>query len=641
MKEHVQTTGVRKWAGDDLIELQGEPLAALQALVEPYAPCIIQGCAVSVNEAEETYSVTSGFVALKDIADGENMARPVKIVRFAGAENEPGAIYLTLSRKEHTRLYADGQNKPIAYGYEAMIQREEPTEVPFLKIDSKGGARLVDTLGITQKLDRTGGDSSQTKVLFSDENEEELRSGNTLAKLFGGIKKRLDGIKNKLAGIDEGANNYTLPLAAASALGGIKIGYISSEKNYKVDVDGSGNAYVNVPWTDNNTTYDAATQSAAGLMSIADKKKLDGIGEGADKTTVDSSLSDISTNPVQNKVVTKALQKKCDVSYRGFELCISKSATDKVLHNGRGGKRTSSNPVVFMLANNSDGYKCIICIGNTQSDVTITATTVYAQNNIIANKYGFYVNIINGEGAWPFDYGIDFYQNGSSTVTKNYKGYINVGNFEDVANFDFSFLQSVLQATTTKDGLMSAADKSKLAGIAAGAQVNPTYAVYSGGISMPSDTNGYYIAESCVSGQYGGTAGTANTVARGDHKHSVYIAPATTTQNGLMSKDDKTKLDGLPKVIAAGTFTNNSTTATAFTFGSCTVTRNNTGTYSFSISESNCVILITPFSSAVVSHTVFKLSKGGASHIVKFFSAISGTSTTLVDADFYFMVLQK
>ena len=36
---------------------------------------------------------------------------------------------------------------------------------------------------------------------------------------------------------------------------------------------------------DNNTTYAAATQSANGLMSAADKKKLDGIAEGAGVNT--------------------------------------------------------------------------------------------------------------------------------------------------------------------------------------------------------------------------------------------------------------------------------------------------------------------------------------------------------------------
>lgn len=54
----------------------------------------------------------------------------------------------------------------------------------------------------------------------------------------------------------------------------------------------------------------AATTSAAGLMSASDKSKLDGIASGANKITVDSSLSSSSTNPVQNKVVQAALNSK-------------------------------------------------------------------------------------------------------------------------------------------------------------------------------------------------------------------------------------------------------------------------------------------------------------------------------------------
>jgi hypothetical protein len=56
--------------------------------------------------------------------------------------------------------------------------------------------------------------------------------------------------------------------------------------------------------------YSNASTSAAGLMSAADKTKLDGISEGANKTTVDSSLSSTSINPVQNKVVNSALSGK-------------------------------------------------------------------------------------------------------------------------------------------------------------------------------------------------------------------------------------------------------------------------------------------------------------------------------------------
>lgn len=71
-----------------------------------------------------------------------------------------------------------------------------------------------------------------------------------------------------------------------------------------------------------NVTYDgtsnvsavAATESTSGLMSANDKKKLDGIANGANKTTVDSDLSASSTNPVQNKTVKSALDGKLSTS---------------------------------------------------------------------------------------------------------------------------------------------------------------------------------------------------------------------------------------------------------------------------------------------------------------------------------------
>ena len=48
----------------------------------------------------------------------------------------------------------------------------------------------------------------------------------------------------------------------------VKTGFTTSGKNYKVSADNSGNLYVNVPWTDNNTTYGAATNSTLGLVKI-------------------------------------------------------------------------------------------------------------------------------------------------------------------------------------------------------------------------------------------------------------------------------------------------------------------------------------------------------------------------------------
>ena len=63
-----------------------------------------------------------------------------------------------------------------------------------------------------------------------------------------------------------------------------------------------------------DTTYDTATKTEDGLMSAADKSKIDGIAKGANKTVVDTALSSTSTNPVQNKVVNSALNNKADKS---------------------------------------------------------------------------------------------------------------------------------------------------------------------------------------------------------------------------------------------------------------------------------------------------------------------------------------
>lgn len=89
-----------------------------------------------------------------------------------------------------------------------------------------------------------------------------------------------------------GAGGITsIPQASSSALGGIKIGYSDYGRNYAVKLNSSGEAYVNVPWTDTNTTYNVATASANGLMSSSDKSKLDGIRAGADAVSFSRSLS--------------------------------------------------------------------------------------------------------------------------------------------------------------------------------------------------------------------------------------------------------------------------------------------------------------------------------------------------------------
>lgn len=67
--------------------------------------------------------------------------------------------------------------------------------------------------------------------------------------------------KSKLDGIAANANNYALPIATASTLGGIKVGYSpGSATNAAVQLDSNNKAYVYFPY---------ASSSSSGLMTIA------------------------------------------------------------------------------------------------------------------------------------------------------------------------------------------------------------------------------------------------------------------------------------------------------------------------------------------------------------------------------------
>lgn len=98
-------------------------------------------------------------------------------------------------------------------------------------------------------------------------------------------------------------------------------------------------------------------------------------------------------------------------------------------------------------------------------------------------------------------------------------------------------------ATTSKDGLMSAADKTKLDGIAAGANkyVHPSHTAKAAGLYKVTVDNEGHVSE-------------ATAVAKGDitalgipAQDTTYGA-ASSSNDGLMSSEDKAKLDG----IAAG-----------------------------------------------------------------------------------------
>jgi hypothetical protein len=100
------------------------------------------------------------------------------------------------------------------------------------------------------------------------------------------------------SGVTGKPSTFTPPTSSATVLGGIKVGYTTSGKNYKVQLDSSGNAYVNVPWTDNNTTYNQATSDKLGLVKIgysATGKNYPVVLDGSGKMYVNVPWTDTNT----------------------------------------------------------------------------------------------------------------------------------------------------------------------------------------------------------------------------------------------------------------------------------------------------------------------------------------------------------
>lgn len=112
--------------------------------------------------------------------------------------------------------------------------------------------------------------------------------------------------KTKLGGIADNANNYTHPAHTAYKSGLYKLavdalGHVTGASAVtKADITALG-----IPGQDTNTTYNDATQSNHGLMSTADKKKLDAFGAASTYATTAYVGQQISAaGHISKKIVT-------------------------------------------------------------------------------------------------------------------------------------------------------------------------------------------------------------------------------------------------------------------------------------------------------------------------------------------------
>ena len=230
-----------------------------------------------------------------------------------------------------------------------------------------------------------------------------------------------------------------------------------------------------------NVTYDGtsnvsattATQSASGLMSAADKKKLDGIA----KITVDTALSSTSTNPVQNKVIKTELDKKLD-------------KTGGTLTGNLTGKYITGTWLQTTAATD---------LGSTPGKVAV----------------------LDGSG-WVY--------------------------YRTPAEIK-SDIGADAVVTTSSDGLMSASDKSKLDGIAAGAEVNQkafsNVTVGSTTITADSKTDTLTIA---AGNNITLTPDATNDKITIAAKDTVYTHPSYTARTGVPTKNATPAFGGKFKV---------------------------------------------------------------------------------------------
>lgn len=162
--------------------------------------------------------------------------------------------------------------------------------------------------------------------------------------------------KTKLSGIAEGANKYVHPSYTAQKSGLYKVtvdasGHVSATTAVaKADITGLG-----IPAQD--TTYADATTSTHGLMSAADKTKLDGVATGAQANKIESvKVNGTALTPDSSKAVNvdlSAYAKSADVTK---EIASAVSGVTQIDYSVvEALPSTGKKGVIYFVANSGSG----------------------------------------------------------------------------------------------------------------------------------------------------------------------------------------------------------------------------------------------------------------------------------------------
>lgn len=148
-------------------------------------------------------------------------------------------------------------------------------------------------------------------------------------------------------------------------------------KGERAITDGTGKYKIG----DGKNTWGALPYYEA--MTSSDRTKLNGIESGANKTTVDSSLSSSSTNPVQNKVVNSALAGKSNTNHTHDDRYYTESEIDSKLD----GKANSSHTHNYAGSSSAGGSANSAVKLDTTTSGSATQPVYFSEGKPVACTY--------------------------------------------------------------------------------------------------------------------------------------------------------------------------------------------------------------------------------------------------------------
>ena len=248
----------------------------------------------------------------------------------------------------------------------------------------------------------------------------------------------------------------SIPKATTSALGGVMLGYTNSGRNYKLELDSNGKAFVNVPWT--NTTYSNATTEVSGLMSTSDKSKLDGITSSADAVSFSRTLSSgtkIGTITI-NGANTDIYAPTAGTSPTYGQATSSTLGLVKIGYPESG----KNYPVEL----NSSG-QMYVNVPWTDNNTTYGLATTGA-NGLLKQLSGNTSQYMRGDGTWATPPNTTYSlvgANGSTGLIRNGSSVTNASGYTAcpiIGGVPYYKNTTYSAATASSSGLMSASDKS-------------------------------------------------------------------------------------------------------------------------------------------------------------------------------------